>query len=410
MSIFFSNTKTDLNLKKISKNIEDDKTYETIIWRTLKEISVYYGNKIKNLDDIYYLEEIMFKINHLGIYTHIYNILIEKFKIIKCEESEIYLKINKIFHEIEKNNFELSRKGAGVCLLILSFTSFEKYKYSIINFIINTLTKKIVKIEKKDAKVIYLNILIKLVNSLQNINEHEIYISKLTQFAFELSNSNEWEIKNAVVILFSNIVSKIFGKDAWNRNCKKDVINDNFRNEIYKTIIKTNNDNIIYMILLVYDRLTILDENEIEVIKKYTKHKGLIRLKARKILKEKLEKIKLELYDRSSINLDYLDILCEKERLICLFKLLNIDDKNTRDAACFYMQKIGFKNESDEVLKHRIFQYFKNTGQLNLLVDSLKKPKKLESKVKCFLAENSNCYYDFEYLIDIVDFYKDLKN
>ncbi|KAM0687257.1 hypothetical protein COBT_001509, partial [Conglomerata obtusa] len=258
----YSNIKNEIiNVSEQDTNM--NKLFETVLWRLMKELSVYYCSKATGVEDLHKLEEIMFSINHLGLYSHVYELLKQKFNTFSCNLDDITKFVSSVLDKIENYDFELSRKGAGISLYCAAFLNMKNYTDCLFKFYINNISERLDRCTKKDTIVIYINILIKIINCTKSKENIDFCVVQITNLSFKLAVSREWEIKNVAIILFAKIVSKIFGKHSWDRKIKKDYDNNQFRIIILELLKKTCSKDIKFMVLLVYDRLNTLSEQEL---------------------------------------------------------------------------------------------------------------------------------------------------
>ncbi|KAM0679285.1 hypothetical protein BDAP_000152 [Binucleata daphniae] len=315
-------------------------------------------------------------------------------------------------------------------------------------FLISEIIAKCEYTKRKDVKVIYVNTIIKLIANTYLKDIAADYIVKLTHFAFKLAENNEWELKNVAHILFAAIITNVFGKNTWNRKMKKHVTNYAFRQLMLEEIRKTRNKSIQYMILLVYDRCSELQPEEILEIEKFTNRKTLHKIKACKILYEKTKKpekhaniqqdeteiLKDEIANDNDINIECnirrclnltnnIDMLNTDKytkhtqkvdyelqnkydhatKMIKLYALLNDEDRRNRQNAVFYCHSLGFDLVSDEYMKVLIIKDAYHKKYIELLRKSLVKPQKLASHISCFEEESTNSYFDYQYNINLMN-------
>ncbi len=253
------------------------KRTKKIYWKTCKECCHYFY-KIGKYDKIM---KTLLKTDHFGIISNIKSFL--KFKNFK-NKKWLEKGINKL-----RNRKKIVRRGGGlgVYFLIL-IRNGENYKS------IKTELIKVLSNDGENFDTFVFNssdrneiIIINCLNIFYGIMEYSIL--KDIFFYFDLSLkallSNSFGIKNCGCGIFCMLMKKINNKyDTLERFFKIYLEYKDLFKLYFDEGIKSKNKEIIYFILYIYDKKCLLDEKEIELVKKSKLYGEFIYLKATNIL------------------------------------------------------------------------------------------------------------------------------
>ncbi|EJW01316.1 hypothetical protein EDEG_00501 [Edhazardia aedis USNM 41457] len=395
-------------MKKICNNIEvldEDgelvqQPTDIIMWRTLKEIACYLSKKATKLSEVTHLVDIMYKIKHLGLFSHCYELLSHFIRRSNIDYREIKDFVLELLQKLENDVLCTTRKGSGIPLLFLAFTSKDEFLSCYTKDLFSILSARF-SYCSNELRVLYTRIIINLINSRKCMVFLFENLNNLFQLAFENSKSNNWRVQNVGVHLFGKLINRIFERiphDLYQYKYSK-IIESIRKNILLQFDLK--NDTISLLCLIFYQNCDNFTYDEKFIIEKCYKEKNEhLRLLSKRLISKYTDNNKKNTEinptddHTGSIKHNTYEFKENVDKMLCLFEILSSDDEKIRKKACKSMDTCKLNYKSPEYNKLLLIREFIKTGHVNDLFKKLESEKTISSKNQYFSEEYTTTYHD----------------